>query len=168
MEIKIKPTVIRLIPKGNQRGSIACRKSHKSANCQAATEWQDRTTDTRMKPVLVEQQFSGTYQGYDGRQLHTSYRMYPGKFLGCLGQRTDCDTSAISRLTNEHCIRQSVTLVITHAKWGLPKPERRKAMESAPENPAWQRSFHSSWSRVTPCTWRREAVISFQYNLRKM
>jgi hypothetical protein len=162
--MKRKPTVIRLIPEGNPRGSVACRKSHKSANCQAATEWQDRTTDMRMKPVLVKQQFSGTHQGYDGRQLHTSYRMYPSKCLECLGQRTDNDTSAISRLTNERCIRQSVMLVITPAKWGLPKLERRKAMETAPENPAWQRSFRSSPSRVTPCTWRREAVISIQYN----
>jgi len=166
--MKTKLTVIRLIPEGNLRGSIACRKSHKSANCQAATEWQDRTTDMRMKPVLVEQQSSGTHQGCGGRQLHTLHRMYPNKFLGCLGQGTDCDTSAISRLTNERCIRQSVMLVITPAKWGLPKPERRKAMESVPENPAWQRSFRSSPSRVTPCTWRREAVISFQYNQWKM
>jgi len=166
--MKTKLTVIRLIPKGNHRGSIACRKSHKSANCQAATEWQDRTTDTRMKPVLVEQQPSGTHYGCGGRQLHTLHRMYPGKLFKCLGQRTDCDTSAISRLTDERCIRQSVTLVITYAKWGLPKPERRKAMESVPENPAWQRSFRSSPSRVTPCTWRREAVISYQYNQWKM
>ena len=166
--MKMKLTVIRLIPKGNPRGSIACRKSHKSANCQAATEWQDRTTDIRMKPVLVEQQLSGTYQGCSGRQLHTLHRMYPSKFLGCLGQRTDCDTSAISRLTNERCIRQSVMLVITYTKWGLPKLECRKAMESAPENLAWQRSFRSSPSRVMSCTWRREAVISFQYNQRKM
>jgi hypothetical protein len=94
--------------------------------------------------------------------------MYPSVFLERMGQRTDCDTSAISRLTDERCIRQSVTLVITHAKWGLPKPERRKAMETVPENPARQRSFRSSPSRVTLCTWRREAVISFQYNQRKM
>jgi hypothetical protein len=166
--MKMKSTVIRLIPEGNPRRSIACRKSHKSANCQVAAEWQDRTTDIRMKPALVEQQFSGTHHCYGGRQLHTPYRMYPNKFLGCLGQRTDCDTSAICRLTNERCIRQSVTLVITSAKWGLPKPECRKAMESVPENPAWQRSFRSSPGRVTPCTWRREAVISFQYNQRKM
>lgn len=161
--MKRKPTVIRLIPEGNPRGSIACRKSHKSANCQAATEWQDRTIDMRMKPVLVKQQFSGTHQGYDGRQLFTSYRMYPSRCVECLGQRTDCDTSAICRLTNERCIRQSITLVITPAKWGLPKPERRKAMEIAPEYPAWQRSFRSSPSEGKPRTWRREAVISFQY-----
>jgi hypothetical protein len=166
--MKKKPTVIRLIPKGNPRRSVACRRSHKSTNCQAATEWQDRTTDMRMKPALVKQQFSGTHQGYGVRQLHTLYRMYPDKFLGCLGQRTYCDTSAISRLMDECCIRQSVTLVITPAKWGLPKPERRKAIEIALEYPAWQRSFRSSPSRVTPCTWRREAVISFQYNQRKM
>lgn len=158
--MKIRPTVIRLIPEENPRGSIACRKRHKSANCYVATEWQDRMTDMRMKPVLVEQQFSGIYQGYDGKQLYTSYRMYPSKFLGCLGRRTDCDTSAISRLVNERCIRQSDTLVITHAKWGLPKLECRKAMEIAPENPAWQRSFRSSPNRITSCTWRREAVIS--------
>lgn len=158
--MKIRPTVIRLIPEGNPRGSVACRRSHKSVNCYAATEWQDRTRDIRMKPVLVKQQFSGTHQGYGGKQLHTPFRMYPSKFLGCLGQRTDCDTSVISRLVNERCIRQSVMLVITPAKWGLPKPECQKAMEKAPENPAWQRSFRSSPSRITPCTWRREAVIS--------
>jgi xanthine/CO dehydrogenase XdhC/CoxF family maturation factor len=161
--MKRKPTVIQLIPEGNPRRSVACWKSQKSANCQAATEWQDRTIDMRMKPVLVKQQFSGIYQGCGGRQLQTLHRMYPSKFLCCLGQRTDCDTSAICRLTNERCIRQSIMLVITPAKWGLPKPERRKAMETDPENPAWQRSFRSSPSRVTPCTWRREAVISFQY-----
>jgi hypothetical protein len=161
--MKSKPTVIQLIPEGNPRGSVACWKSHKSANCQAATEWRDRTIDMRMKPVLVKQQFSGIYQGYDGKQLFTSYRMYPSKCLGCLGQRTDCDTSAISRLTNERCIRQSIMLVITPAKWGLPKSECRKAMETAPENPTWQRSFRSSPSEGKPRTWRREAVISFQY-----
>ena len=122
--MKIRPTVIRLIPEGNPRGSAACRRSHKSANCHAATEWQDRKTDMRMKPELVEQQSSGTYQGCGGRQLPTPYRMYPSKCLGCMGQRTDCDTSAISRLTDERCIRQSVMLVITPAKWGLPKPKR--------------------------------------------
>ena len=131
--MKIRPTVIRLIPEGNPRGSVACRRSHKSANCHAATEWQDRKTDMRMKPELVEQQSSGTYQG--------------------------CDTSAISRLTDERCIRQSVMLVITPAKWGLPKPKRRKAIEVVLEYSAWQRSFRSSPSRVMPCTWRREAVI---------
>jgi hypothetical protein len=166
--MKRKPAANRLIRRGNPMGSIACRKSHKSANCHAATEWQGRTTDIRMKPELVEQQSSGIYQGCGGRQLQTPHRMYPGKFSGCPGQRTDCDTSAISRLMNERCIRQSVTLVITSAKWGLPKPECRKAMESAPENPAGQRSFRSSPGRVTPCTWRREAVIPFQYNQRKM
>lgn len=157
--MKISPTVIRLIPEGNPRGSVACRRSHKSANCHAATEWQDRKTDMRMKPELVEQQSSGTYQGCGGRQVPTPYRMYPSKCLDCMGQRTDCDTSAISRLTDERCIRQSVMLVITPAKWGLPKPKRRKAIEVVLEYSAWQRSFHSSPSRVMPCTWRREAVI---------
>ncbi|MEJ8741040.1 MULTISPECIES: hypothetical protein [Phocaeicola] len=76
-----------------------------------------------------------------------------------MGQRTDCDTSAISRLTDERCIRQSVMLVITPAKWGLPKPKRRKAIEVVLEYSAWQRSFRNSPSRVMPCTWRREAVI---------
>lgn len=117
----------------------------------------------RMKPALVKQQFSGTHQGYDGRQLFTSYRMYPSKCAGCLGQRTDSDTSVINRLTNERCIRLSITLVITPAKWGLPKSERRKAMEVAPENLTWQRSFRSSPSEGKPRTWRKEAVISFQY-----
>lgn len=140
-------------------GSVACRRSHKSANCRAATEWQDRTTDMRLKPKLVEQQSSGTHQSCGGRQLLTPYRMYPNKCSGCLGQRTDCDTSAISRLTDERCIRQSVMLVITLAKWGLPKPKRRKAIEVALEYSAWQRSFRSSLSRIMPCTWRREAVI---------
>jgi hypothetical protein len=166
--MKKKSTANRLIRRRNPMGSVACRQSHKSANCHAATEWQGRTTDIRMKPELVEQQSSGIYQGCGGRQLQTLHRMYPSVFLERMGQRTDCDTSAISRLTDERCIRQSVTLVITHAKWGLPKPERRKAMETVPENPARQRSFRSSPSRVTLCTWRREAVISFQYNQRKM
>ncbi len=166
--MKIKPTAIRLILEGNPRGSIACRRSHKSANCHAATEWQGRKTNIRMKSELIKQQSSGTHQGYDGRQIYTLYRMYPSKFLGCLGQRTNCGTSAISRLTDERCIREFVTLVITHAKWGLPNPECRKAIEMALEYPAWQRSFRSSPSRVTPCTWRREAVISYQYNQRKM
>lgn len=50
-----KPNVIQLIPTGNPRGSVACWKSHKSTNCHVATEWQDIKTDTRVKPVLVEQ-----------------------------------------------------------------------------------------------------------------
>ena len=48
--MKIRPTVIRLIPEGNPRGSVACRRSHKSANCQAATEWQVKMIDMRIKP----------------------------------------------------------------------------------------------------------------------
>lgn len=132
--MKSKPTVIQLILEGNPKGSTACWKSQKSANCQAETEWRDRTINMRMKPALVKQPFSGTYQGYDGMQLFTSYRMYPSKCAGCLGQRTDSDTSVINRLTNKRCIRQSITLVVTPAKWGLPKSERRKAMKVAPEN----------------------------------
>jgi len=162
--MKVKPTAIRLIPEGNPRRSVACRKSHKSANCHAATEWQGRKTNIRMKSELIKQQSSGINQGYNGRQIHTLYRMYSSKFLGCLEQGTDCDTSTICRLTDERCIREFVMLVIAHAKWGLPNPECRKAIETALEYPTWQRSFRSSPSRVTPCTWRREAVISIQYS----
>ena len=38
----------------------------------------------------------------------------------------------------------TIRIPTNHANWGLPKRERRKAMTSAPENPARQRSRHSS------------------------
>lgn len=64
----MKSTTSRLIRRGNPMGSIACRKSHKSANCKAATEWQGGKTVKRMKPKLVERQFCCTFSIYDGKQ----------------------------------------------------------------------------------------------------
>ena len=34
------------------------------------------------------------------------------------------------------------------------------AMYKDPEYLTWERSFRSSPSKVTPCTWRREAVVN--------
>jgi hypothetical protein len=81
---------------------------------------------------------------------------------------TNHDTTAISGTKDKYRIRQSIVLiVITHTKWGLPKPKRRKAIESALEYSAWQRSFHSSPSKGKPCTWRREAADNLNTNQRK-
>ena len=91
---------------------------------------------------------------------------FPSRLGG--SARTNHGTTAISGIKDESRIRQSITLiVITHTKWGLPKPKRRKAIEFALENSAWQRSFHSSPSKGKPCTWRREAVDNFNTNQRK-
>jgi hypothetical protein len=34
------------------------------------------------------------------------------------------------------------------------------AMYKDTEYPIWKRSFRSSPSKITPCTWRREAVVN--------
>jgi hypothetical protein len=49
-----------LLPSGlsereiNRTGSIACREDHKSDSYQAATEWGDEKTDTRIKSGLIK------------------------------------------------------------------------------------------------------------------
>ena len=165
--MKRKPTSNRLILRGNLRGSVACRKSNKSTNCHVATELRGRTIDTRMKPdwlndspvAAVEAMTKGSYI------RHTVVR-FPSLLGG--SARTNHSTTAISGTKDERRIRQSITLiVITHTKWGLPKPKRRKAIEFALEYSAWQRSFHSSPSKGKPCTWRREAADNFSTNQRK-
>ncbi|GHU57524.1 hypothetical protein FACS189411_11340 [Bacteroidia bacterium] len=91
-------------------------------------------------------------------------------FPSRLGEKagTNHSTTAISGIKDERRIRQSIKLiVITHTKWGLPKPKRRKAIEFALEYSAWQRSFHSSLSKGKPCTWRREVADNFSTNQRK-
>lgn len=91
---------------------------------------------------------------------------FPSRLGGRAG--TNHSTTAISGIRDERRIRQSIKLiVITHTKWGLPKPKCRKAIEFALEYSAWQRSFHSSPSKGKPCTWRREAADNFSTNQRK-
>ena len=156
--MKRKPTSNRLILRGNPRGSIACRQSNESANCHVATELRGRTIDTRMKPDWLNDSPVAAVEAMteDSYIRHTVVH-FPSRLGG--SARTNHGTTAISGIKDESRIRQSITLiVITHTKWGLPKPKRRKAIEFALENSAWQRSFHSSLSRVTPCTWQREAA----------
>ena len=159
--MKRKPTSNRLILRGNPRGSIACRQSNESANCHVATELRGRTIDTRMKPDWLNDSPVAAVEAMteDSYIRHTVVH-FPSRLGG--SARTNHGTTAISGIKDESRIRQSITLiVITHTKWGLPKPKRRKAIEFALENSAWQRSFHSSPSKGKPCTWRRETVTNF-------
>jgi len=165
--MKSKPTSSRLIPKGNLRGSVACRKSDKSTNCHVATELQGRTIDMRMKP---DWQNDSPVAAVEAMTKDSYIRHTVVLFSSLLGKRarTNHSTTAISGTTDVRRIRQSITLiVITHTKWGLPKPKRRKAIEFALEYSAWQRSFHSSPSKGKPCTWRREAADNFNTSQRK-
>ena len=165
--MKSRPTSSRLIPEGNPRGSVACRQSDKSTNCHVATELRGRKIDTRMKPDWLNDSPVATVEAMteDSYIRHTAV-----PFPSRLGERarTDRSIAAISGVKDERRIRQSIALiVITHTKWGLPKPKRRKAIEFALEYSAWQRSFHSCPSRGKPCTWRREAADIFNTNQRK-
>ena len=111
----MKSTTSRLIRSGNPMGSIACRKSHKSANCKAATEWQGGKTVKRMKPKLVERQFCCTFSIYDGKQLQTSYRSTLTECCYIQSIRPDYGATAISGHRNGNRIRQTVMpTVITH------------------------------------------------------
>jgi hypothetical protein len=162
--MKRKPASNRLILGGNLRGSVACRQSDKSTNCHVATELRGRTIDTRMKPDWLNDSPVATVKAMtkDSYIRHTVVL-----FSSRLGKRarTDHSTTAISGTKDVRRIRQSIKLiVITHTKWGLPKPKRRMAIEFALEYSAWQRSFHSSPSKGKPCTWRRKAADNFNTN----
>lgn len=160
----IEPIPNRLIRKGNWTGSVACRRSDKSANCKAATELQWETMDMRMKPDWLNDSSVANEEAM-AKDNYIRHTVIP--FLSRSGEeaRTNYSTTVINGEKSERRIRQSITLiVITLTKWGLPKPKRRKAIEFALEYSAWQRSFHSSPSRGKPCTWRREAVGNFNTN----
>ena len=155
----MRPTTNRLIWRGNPIGSIACRRSHKSANCQAATEWRGGTTDTRMKPELVKRQSSCTMSSYDGRHLHTSYRSTLTEYCYDQSRRTDYETTAISGEKDGNRIRQSVMpIVITQLNGDCLNQNAARLWSLAPEYLTWQRSFRSSPSEGKPRTWRRGAV----------
>lgn len=165
--MKRKPTSNRLILRGNLRGSVACRQSNKSTNCHVATELRGRKINTRMKPDWLNDSSMAAVEAMteDSYIRHTAV-LFPSLLGG--RARTDRSITAISGVKNERHIRQFIALiVITHTKWGLPKPKRRKAIEIALEYSAWQRSFHSSPSKGKPCTWRREAADNFSTNQRK-
>ena len=142
----MRPTTIRLIRRGNPKGSIACRKSHKSASCQAATEWQGGKTNIRMKPELVKRQSCCTLASNDGRQLQTSCRSSLTEYRYVQSKRTNYETTAISGLMdgnlNGDCLNQNAARL-----WRI-----------APEYLTWQRSSHSSLSKGKPCTWQRGTV----------
>lgn len=155
----MKSTTSRLIRRGNPMGSIACRKSHKSANCKAATEWQGGKTVKRMKPKLVERQFCCTLSSYDGKQLQTSYRSTLTECCYVQSIRTDYGATAISGHKNGNRIRQTVMpTVITHLNGDCLNLNAERLWRVAPEYPTWQRSSHSSLSKGKPCTWRRGTV----------
>lgn len=116
---------------------------------------------TRMKPDWLNDSSAipheviaeGSYIRYINA-LVSIFRGYPA--------RTGIDATAISGEKNESHIRQCIVpIVITIAKRGLPKLECRKAMGIGPEYPIWQRSFHSTLSKGSPCTREREAVDDF-------
>ena len=52
-----KPIIIQLIREGNQTGSVACWKTHKSVSYHSATEWEDENVDIRIKSKRIERWF---------------------------------------------------------------------------------------------------------------
>jgi hypothetical protein len=114
----------------------------------------------RIKSILTERQPSGSRCSCDGRHLQTSYQ---GTDVTSLvhQQRTSQDATAISGEKGGNRIRQSIEPNSWYfPKRRLPKSESQKkmAMSVGSEYPIWQRSLHSSPSRIMTCTWRREAV----------
>ena len=155
----MRPTTNRLIWRGNPKGSVACRQSHKSANCQAATEWRDGTTNMRMKPELVKRQSCCTLSSNDGRQLQTSFRSTLTEYGYVKSKRTNYETTAISGLMDGNRIRQFVKqIVITHLNGDCLNQNAVWLWSTAPEYLTWQRSSRSSLSKGKPCTWRRGTV----------
>lgn len=143
------------------RGNIALRKSDESANYHAATELQGRTTDIRMKPEWLNDNLSvKVVTEAEGSYLRPT--MAPHYTASSNAAGTCHGETAISGEKDESRIRQSVMpTVITRAKRRLPKVGCRKAMSTGSENPIWQRSVHSSPSKLTACTWRRDTVDNF-------
>jgi len=157
--MKSKPTTNRLIQRGNPKGSVACRQSHKSANCQAATEWQGGKTNMRMKPELVKRQSCCAFESYDGRHLYTSYRSTLTEYCYVQSKRTDYETTAISGLKDGNRIRQFVKqIVITRLNGDCLNQNAVWLWSKAPEYLTWQRSSRSSLNKGKPCTWRRGTV----------
>ncbi len=155
-----RPTSSRLILEGNRRGSIACRKLGKSANCQAATEPKGRKIDIRMKPDwLNDSQAALTVAKAEDSYIRLIAVPYATSRDGMA--RTYCDATAISGEKDESRIRQSIKFVNTMTKWGLPKLGCLKAMSADSEYPIWQRSSRSSLSVGKPRTWQRGAVRYF-------
>lgn len=155
----MRPTTIRLIRRGNPKGSIACRKSHKSASCQAATEWQGGKTNIRMKPELVKRQSCCTLASNDGRQIQTSCRSSLTEYRYVQSKRTNYETTAISGLMDGNRIRQFVKqIVITYLNGDCLNQNAARLWRIAPEYLTWQRSSHSSLSKGKPCTWQRGTV----------
>ena len=143
----------------NRAGSVACRKSHKSASCQAATEWQGGKTNIRMKPELVKRQSCCTLASNDGRQLQTSCRSSLTEYRYVQSKRTNYETTAISGLMDGNRIRQFVKqIVITYLNGDCLNQNAARLWRIAPEYLTWQRSSHSSLSKGKPCTWQRGTV----------
>lgn len=144
----MKSTTNRLIRRGNSKGSVACRESHKSVNCETATEWRGGTTVTRMKPKLVERQSRCTFSSCDGKQLQTSYRSTLTECCYVQSIRTDCGATAISGFKDGNRIRQTVKpVVITHLNGDCLNQNAERLWGFALENLTWQRSSHSSLSK---------------------
>ena len=155
----MKSTTNRLILRGNSMGSVACRESHKSVNCETATEWRGGTTVTRMKPELVKRQSRCALSSYDGKQLQTSYRSTLTECCYVQSIRTDYGATAISGIKDGNRIRKTVMpIVITHLNGDCLNQNAKRLWGFAPEYLTWQRSSHSSPSKGKPCTWRRGTV----------
>lgn len=145
------------------KGNIALRESHKSANCHAATEWQGKKTDTRMKPdwlndnpmVVLETMAEDSY-------IRHTMTLHPVPRMGAAG--TCHGITAISGEKDESRIRQSVVpIVIMRAKRRLPKSKSRStAMSHDSEYSTWQRSVHSSRSVGKPRAWQRDTVSNIK------
>ena len=120
------------------RGNIALRKSDKSANCHAATELQGKKTDMRMKPVLVEQQSSGTYQGHGTRQLPQNAMSRVSQQVFRLFGTQNRLRHVCNKQINGRKLHPTVCRAVDiQTKWGLPNPKRRKAIAEGLENSVW-------------------------------
>ena len=163
--MKSKSTSIQLsVARKPTTETIARWKSDKLPNCKGTTELQGGKSDTRMKPDWLKDSSMAHQEAVAESSYLRHIMVLCLKKWGAIA-RTDHDVAAISGEKNVSPIRQSdMPIVIMQAKWGLPKPRSRKAMNLGSENSAWQRSFRSSWSKVTPCTWRREAVNNSVFN----
>ena len=153
----IEPIPNRLIRKGNWTGSVACRRSDKSANCKAATELQWETMDMRMKPDWLN----------DSHMTHVEVTT-ECSYIRCLtvptfiernvGQGIYCDIPVIKRIMVYIASDNLSCQVTKWTKWGLPTWRSRKAMSEGSEYSTRQRSFRSSLSVGKPRTWQREAA----------
>jgi len=91
------PIISQLIRKGNQTGSVACWKTHKSVSYQTATEWEDENVDKRIKSKRIERWFEWSPTRL-GRKItnkrHTIVLMLNPADIRA---RTNYSTAAISR-----------------------------------------------------------------------